>query len=578
MRMVFQYLRPYYGRMILGLIIKILGTLADLGLSWVMAFIIDDIIPLGRVSLILIWGGVMLLLAVAARTGNIVANRKASKVARDTVERIRHDTFEKIGNLSGAQVDRFTMPSLISRLTTDSYNIHQMIGMMQRLGVRGPIILVGGTVLTATLEPVLTLVLIGIMPILAFVVFTISRRGIPLYGRVQKSVDRMVQTVRENIAGIRVIKALSKTEYEKSRFEAVNEELVGRELKAGSVMAASSPLMNLLLNLGLTGIVIVGAFRVNAGASEPGKIVAFLSYFTMILNAVMSINRIFIIFSKSSASADRIRQVLDAPQELIQEKTEEIEGDDYIVFDHVTFGYHTKTHKESSKEAVCVEDINFRLKKGESLGIIGATGSGKTTIINLLMRFYDVDFGEVRVNGRNVKGYTLQTLRSMFGVVFQNDVIFADTLYENISFGRDIPPERVKEAAADARAADFIEDMEGGYEYRAAIKGANLSGGQKQRVLIARALAAKPDILVLDDSSSALDYKTDAALRLAIGKNYSDSTLITVAQRVSSIMQHDHILVLEDGRTLGYGTHEELLTFCPVYREIYESQMGSEVA
>ena len=578
MRMVFQYLRPYYGRMILGLIIKILGTLADLGLPWVMAFIIDDIIPLGRVSLILIWGGVMLLLAVAARTGNIVANRKASKVARDTVERIRHDTFEKIGNLSGAQVDRFTMPSLISRLTTDSYNIHQMIGMMQRLGVRGPIILVGGTVLTATLEPVLTLVLIGIMPILAFVVFTISRRGIPLYGRVQKSVDRMVQTVRENIAGIRVIKALSKTEYEKSRFEAVNEELVGRELKAGSVMAASSPLMNLLLNLGLTGIVIVGAFRVNAGASEPGKIVAFLSYFTMILNAVMSINRIFIIFSKSSASADRIREVLDAPQELIQEKTEEIEGDDYIVFDHVTFGYHTKTHKESSKEAVCVEDINFRLKKGESLGIIGATGSGKTTIINLLMRFYDVDFGEVRVNGRNVKGYTLQTLRSMFGVVFQNDVIFADTLYENISFGRDIPPERVKEAAADARAADFIEDMEGGYEYRAAIKGANLSGGQKQRVLIARALAAKPDILVLDDSSSALDYKTDAALRLAIGKNYSDSTLITVAQRVSSIMQHDHILVLEDGRTLGYGTHEELLTSCPVYREIYESQMGSEVA
>ena len=578
MRMVFQYLRPYYGRMILGLIIKILGTLADLGLPWVMAFIIDDIIPLGRVSLILIWGGVMLLLAVAARTGNIVANRKASKVARDTVERIRHDTFEKIGNLSGAQVDRFTMPSLISRLTTDSYNIHQMIGMMQRLGVRGPIILVGGTVLTATLEPVLTLVLIGIMPILAFVVFTISRRGIPLYGRVQKSVDRMVQTVRENIAGIRVIKALSKTEYEKSRFEAVNEELVGRELKAGSVMAASSPLMNLLLNLGLTGIVIVGAFRVNAGASEPGKIVACLSYFTMILNAVMSINRIFIIFSKSSASADRIREVLDAPQELIQEKTEEIEGDDYIVFDHVTFGYHTKTHKESSKEAVCVEDINFRLKKGESLGIIGATGSGKTTIINLLMRFYDVDFGEVRVNGRNVKGYTLQTLRSMFGVVFQNDVIFADTLYENISFGRDIPPERVKEAAADARAADFIEDMEGGYEYRAAIKGANLSGGQKQRVLIARALAAKPDILVLDDSSSALDYKTDAALRLAIGKNYSDSTLITVAQRVSSIMQHDHILVLEDGRTLGYGTHEELLTSCPVYREIYESQMGSEVA
>ncbi|MBO5197382.1 MAG: ABC transporter ATP-binding protein [Lachnospiraceae bacterium] len=579
MKMVFRYLRPYYGRMAVGLIIKILGTFADLGLPWVLAFILDDVIPTGKISLILAWGGVMLLLALAARVGNITANRKAAKVARDTVERLRHDTFEKIGKLSGTQVDRLTIPSLISRLTSDSYNIHQMIGMMQRLGARGPIILVGGTILTATLEPVLTLVLIAIMPILAFVVFTISRKGIPMYGQVQKSVDRMVQTVRENISGIRVIKALSKTEYEKGRFEEVNAELVGKELRAGSVMAASSPLMNLLLNLGLTGIIVVGAFRVNAGASEPGKIVAFLSYFTMILNAVMSINRIFIIFSKSSASASRINEILSAPDELLQETVENVYGDEYIVFDHVTFGYHTKEHKgEDKQDAICVEDICFRLKKGESLGIIGATGSGKTTILNLLMRFYDTDSGEIRVDGRNIKGYSLQELRSKFGVVFQNDVIFADTLYENISFGRDIPLERVKEAAADAKAANFIEEKEGGYEYRAAIKGANLSGGQKQRVLIARALAAHPEILILDDSSSALDYKTDAALRGAIRANYADTTLITVAQRISSIMQHDHILVLEDGRTIGYGSHEELLADCPVYREIYESQMGSEVA
>lgn len=254
---VFRYLKPYYGQMTRGLIIKIAGTFADLGLPWVLAYILDDIIPYGKVSYILFWGGIMVLLAIAARMLNIIANRMASKVAKNSVQAIRHDTFERITNLSGAQVDQFTVPSLISRMTTDTYNVHQVIGMMQRLGVRAPIILVGGIVLTSTLDPVLTLILVATLPLLGLLVYLISKKGIPMYTKVQASVDKMVQTIRENISGIRVIKALSKTEYEIQRFRKVNDEVIGNEIKAASIMALSSPIMNLILNTGLAIVVII---------------------------------------------------------------------------------------------------------------------------------------------------------------------------------------------------------------------------------------------------------------------------------------------------------------------------------
>ncbi len=571
MERVFRYLKPYYGQMTLGLIIKIAGTFTDLGLPWVLAFILDDIIPYGEVSYILFWGGIMVVLAIAARILNIIANRMASRVARDSVQIIRHDTFERITNLSGAQVDMFTVPSLISRMTTDTYNVHQVIGMMQRLGVRAPIILVGGIVLTATLDPVLTLILVAILPLLGLLVYLVSKRGIPMYTKVQTSVDKMVQTIRENISGIRVIKALSKTEYEKQRFRHVNDELIGNEIKAASIMALSSPIMNLLLNTGLAIVVIVGAFRVNSGVTQPGKIVAFLSYFTMILNAMMMVTRLFINYSKASASAKRLKEVLDAGEDLIVtpiEITKEQEQK-YLAFENVSFSY------ENDKEKLSLKNISFDLRKGETLGIIGATGSGKTTLIQLLMRFYDITEGQIILEGKDIRSIPLRQLREKFGVTFQNDVIFADTIFENISFGRNLSMEQVIEASEDACAYDFIMGKENGFSYEAAIKGGNLSGGQKQRLYISRALANHPKFLILDDSSSALDYKTDAMLRQAIRTNYQDTTIIMIAQRISSIMQSDHILVLEEGEMLGYGTHEELLKDCEVYHEIYESQMGS---
>lgn len=566
--------------MLRGFLVKILGTFADLGLPWVLAYILDDVVPLGRVSLVLWWGVVMFFLAVAARLLNIRANRMASKVARDTIEEVRHDLFHKIMYLSGNQTDRIGIPSLISRLTADSYNVHSMIGRVQRIGVRAPIILMGGILITFTLEPVLTLVLIATLPLLSVLVYRVSKKGIPLYTKVSQSVDGVVRIMRENINGIRVVKALSKTDYEYGRFKEQNGELAEHEFKAGITMALSGPMMNLILNLGLTAIVVVGAYRVNAGASMPGRIVAFLSYFTMILHAMMAITRVFVDISKAAASANRIGLVLSEGDELLvrAREADKLSGEDAteipprIEFLNVSFGYHAASGGE---DKLCLKNLNFRIMPGESLGILGATGSGKSTVINLLMRFYDVNSGSVRVDGRDVREYTPKELREKFAVVFQNDTVFHDSIMENICFGREIGEEEVMAAAKDACAYDFIMEKEDGFLSEAAIGGANLSGGQKQRLLITRALAGKPEILVLDDSSSALDYKTDAKLRRAIRKHYAGTNIVMVAQRVSSLMGLDHILVLEDGEAIGYGGHEELLKDCEVYREIYEVQMGS---
>lgn len=580
MRYVITYLKPYLSSMSFGFLLKIIGTFTDLGLPWVLAYIIDDVIPTEKISLIFFWGGIMLVLALITRIFNVLANRSAAHTSKCSIENLGHDLFYKINHLSGSQIDKFTIPSLISRMTSDIYNIHRMFNVMQRLGVRAPLLLIGGIIITSTLDPVLALVLTAVLPFIGFIVFFISRHGIPLYDKVQHATDDMVRTVRESITGIRIIKSLSKTKYEKKHFGAKNDQVVSKEWKAGKTMAASSPVINLFLNLGLTAVIIVGAYRINAGSTEPGKIVAFLSYFTIILNAVIAMTRIFVVYSKASASAARIAEVLNTKEDLAVlseseinaklsiESPKNVKSQNHIEFSHVTFHYH-----EAGENSL--DDISFKLKSGESLGIIGSTGSGKTTIVNLLMRFYDVSKGSIRIHGKDIRTMPLQELRSMFGAAFQNDIIFQDSIFENINFGRELSREDVSYAAMNACASSFINTLDEGYDYSAAIKGANLSGGQKQRLYISRALAGHPEILVLDDSSSALDYKTDAALRKAINANYNGITNITITQRISSILHMDHILVLEDGKTLGYGTHDELLKTCEVYREIYESQMGS---
>lgn len=569
------YLKPYYGRMVVGFGIKFTGTVMDLLLPWTLAHMIDWVIPTGRQREILLWGGFMVVCSVLAVVFNIMANRMASRVASDTIYTVRGDLFAKVMYLSHEEGDRITRPSLISRLTSDTYYVHQMLARVQRLGVRAPILLLGGLAMTLILDPVLACVLLAVMPLLAVVVVAVSKKGIPLFAALQDSVDRFVRLVREDITGIRVIKALSKEDYERARCDKINREMTDAEQRATMTTAVSNPAMNIFLNLGLVGVIIVGAYRVNAGTSQVGVILAFMTYFTIILNAMMSISRMFVMISKATASADRIDQVLGCRDErdllkALKEKDETCRDSEerrvpHIEFDHVSFSYN--------KNQPNLSDISFRLMRGETLGIIGSTGSGKTTVINLLMGFYRPDQGTIRIDGQDISDMDMGDLRRRFGTVFQNDVIFENTIFENITMGREMSREQVEHAVRHAMAQEFVAEK-GGLDQQLDIRGANLSGGQKQRLLIARALAGSPQILILDDSSSALDYKTDAALRQELREHFQNTTCIVIAQRVSSVMSADHILVLEEGQAIGYGTHEQLMECCPVYREIGSSQMG----
>lgn len=552
----------------MGVFIKFFGTIMELMIPWILSYILDNVVPTKDRRMIFFWGIMMIACSLAAVVGNILANRVAASVARDTTRSVRHDLFKKISYLSCRQIDYFSIPTLESRLTTDTYNVNQVIGMMQRLGIRAPILLIGGICITMTMEPVLTLVMISVLPFITLVVWLVSRKGIPMYTYLQQGVDILVRTVRENISGIRVIKALSKTEEEKQHFADVNNEVVRRETRATIIMGITNPMMNLLLNVGLTLVIAVGAYRVNAGMTQPGTIIAFLSYFTIILNAMLSVTRMFVMYSRGSASAQRIYEVLNTEEDLQLTNEEAVEEDDHIVFEDVCFSYKGKSDNLSH--------ISFRLKKGETLGIIGPTGAGKTTIINLLMRLYEKKSGSIRIQGRPVGTIPPEELHTKFGVVFQNDVLFADTIHENIDFGRKLPEERIMQAAKCAQAMEFIDGLPEKMDHMVTARGTNLSGGQKQRVLLSRALAGDSEILILDDSSSALDYKTDSMLRQALRENYAGITTIVIAQRVSSILHADHILVLEEGKEIGYGTHEELMESCALYREISESQMGGD--
>ena len=568
MKHILSYIRPFVGKMMIGFSIKFIGTIMDLFLPMLLSIILDDIVPTGDKRAIFFCGGLMIVCSVIAILGNIGANRMAARVARDTTEKIRNDLFRRISYLSARQLDEFTVPSLESRLTSDTYNIHQMVGMFQRLGVRAPLLLIGGIIVAASLEPVLTLVLVAILPFISFFVYFISRRGIPLYNNQQLETDNMTRVVRENAQGVRIIKALCKENAEKERFDEANLALNRAEKKAAFNMALTSPLMNLFMNFGLVAVILVGAYRVNTGASGAGAIIAFMTYFTLILNAMMSVTRMFIMASKGIASANRIGEVLDTPQDMTADESfAGKKGGHKIEFDHVNFSYNGVKNNLS--------DISFTLEKGQTLGIIGPTGAGKTTLIALLMRQYDVTEGCVRIDGVDVRAMDRADISKKFGAAFQNDFLFADTIRSNIDFGRGLTDEQIMTAAKHAQAEAFIHEKEGGLDYELTIKGANLSGGQKQRVILSRALAGMPEILVLDDSSSALDYATDARLRQALRDNYDgQTTSVIVAQRVSSIKHADLILVLEDGRITGSGTHEELLANCPLYREISDSQMG----
>lgn len=565
MKRTLSYLKPYSGGLALGMTVKIVGSAAELVLPYILSYIIDELTPLKDSGRIYLMGGVMLFFALVALGGNIWANRLSAKVAGNMTHDIRYDLFKKTSYLKCRQVDEVTVPSLISRLTSDTYYVNQMVARTMRMGVRAPILLLGGLVFCFLLNVRLALVLLAVVPVVAVPMWLITRKSIPMYSAVQRRGDNMVRSVQEDITGIRVIKALSKTEYEDKKFEGVAGDLASTEFKAQRIMSLTNPLTSLILNLGLVGVIVAGAYF----SSEPGDITGFLTYFTIVLNAMLGISKIFVIISRGAASSERIERVLELDErETVEERPA---GDDRyaIQFKNVSFSYNGKEDN--------LYNISFALKRGQSLGIIGATGCGKSTIINLLMRFYDVNSGAVYVGGEDVRSVPADKLREKFGAVFQNDFLMAASVRENIDYGRNLTDEQIERAADCAQAREFIEGLSGGLDYDLAQKAGNLSGGQKQRLLIARALAGDPEIIVLDDSSSALDYATDSALRRAIAREYASATKVIVAQRVSSVKNCDLIMVLDDGKIDGLGTHDELMASCAEYRSIAKTQMGVAV-
>lgn len=568
MKRVFDYLKPYKINLVIGLSVKSSATLMELFLPFLLAYIIDTIIPTKNIPLVIIFGFAMLVSSVLAFFGNVWANRLAARISTDAIECLRNDTYEKILSFTNKTTDTFTIPSLISRMTTDTYHIYRMFNVIQRIGIRAPIILLGSLSMMLLIDTSLALVLMALLPVITFVVLFISKLGIPYYDRLQSSLDQLVRVVRENIAGIRIIKALAKEQQEKMKFNHINEDVSLKEKKAGYLVASLNPAMNLLLNLGLVIIVFYGANRVSAGTSSTGSIIAFLSYFTLILNSLLALNRIFLLISRANASSNRITQILDINEQYQTTEDQTFSVGNAIDFKDVSFSYNGIKND--------LEHISFAIPHKTTFGIIGATGSGKSTIAQLLLRFYDIASGQILIDGKDIRSYSINDLRAKFGVVFQNDSLFSFSVKENIEFGREVDFDQVLEAANLAQAQSFIEQLSNQYDEKVLRLGANFSGGQRQRMLIARALANAPEIIILDDASSALDYKTDAELRQAIKTHYQ-STTILIAQRVSTVLHADQICVLEDGKIVGLGNHKELIEHCPAYKELVELQLG-EVA
>jgi len=567
---IFSYIRPYVLTILLTLGIKFTATLLELMIPRLMEYILSSGVSTAKAGDYgIIWyaGVGMVLCAGAALAFNILANRMSAITAGKITRTLRHDLFQKLEGLSSSQMDKLTTSSAVSRLTSDTYNVNQLLARLQRIGIRAPILLIGGIVMALSMDATLSLILLGTLPIISVTVLLVTKKTVPLFTKTQDIQDQIVQVCQENITGIRVIKALSKTEHERQRFNSVNEAHNATALKAALINNITGPVTNMTMNLGLTLVVLIGAFRVNSGHTSPTVIVALLQYFTMILTSTMAITRVFIMWNKGEASARRIADVLELPQDLLVEPVTDAPAPNapHIQFSNVSFSY-TGVGKN-------LDNLNFSLERGQTLGIWGATGSGKSTILNLLLRLYDVTEGQILLDGQDIRTIPYEDLRKKFGVVFQNDFITEGTIAHNISFFRELPPEKL-EVAAQCAQAEFIAEKEGQMEAEVVVRGNNLSGGQKQRLLIARALAADPEILILDDASSALDYQTDANLRRALRENFRNTTTVVVAQRVSSLRHADLILVLEDGAVIGAGTHDALMDSCEEYRIIAQTQMG----
>jgi ATP-binding cassette subfamily B protein len=470
------------------------------------------------------------------------------------------------------EFDKFGSSTLITRTTNDIVQIQNVTIMIFNMMVRAPLMCAGGIILALSKDKSLTLLLVAAVPFIVLIVFLVAKFVVPLFRQVQKKIDKVNLIVRENLTGIRVIRAFNREKLEKDKFSEANKDLTGTYIKVNRIMAFLMPVMMMIMNLMMVAILWFGALRIDSGEMDLGALVAFLQYAMQIMFALVMMTIMFVMIPRAQAAADRINQVLVTDPEIVDaEKTRSDETErGYVEFKNVTFRYF-------GAEEPALRNITFDVRPGETTAIIGGTGSGKTTLINLIPRFYDVESGEVLVDGVNVREISQDHLRGKIGFVPQKAVLFTGTISDNLRYGKkDATDEEIRHAAETAQASGFIGEMKEGYDTLLSEGGLNLSGGQKQRLSIARALIRRPEIYVFDDSFSALDFKTDARLRAALRKETGDATVIIVAQRVGSIMDADRIIVLDDGRVAGIGTHKSLLKTCEVYREIVSSQLSEE--
>ncbi|MBQ4900183.1 ABC transporter ATP-binding protein [Paenibacillus sp. Marseille-P2973] len=568
------YLKAYKKESILGPLFKLLEAILELLLPTIVALIVNHGIGNRDTSYVMKMGGLMVIMSLLGFGSSLICQHYAARASQGFGTTLRNKLFKHVSTLSFAELDRFGTPSLINRITNDVNQMQVAVAMLIRLVIRAPFICIGAIIMAMLLDFRLSLVLIAAAPVFAVILYLIITKSAPLYRLYQKKLDKVALVLSENLSGVRVIRAFAKRQAEKKRFREASDDITATAIRVGRVSALLSPVTTLVVNAAIIAVLWVGGIHIHAGTLSSGEIIAFINYATQILLALIVVSNLIILFTKAASSAARINEVLDTtasvtnpehPLNLSQASKPEIPA---IVFDHVTFGYNATGEP-------ALKDVSVAIHRGETVGIIGGTGSGKSTFVNLIPRFYDVMSGEIRVDGVNVKDYDLSDLRSKIGVVPQKALLFSGTIADNIRMGAEHASEdQVKRAAAVAQADEFIAKLPDGYGTLVSRGGINLSGGQKQRLTIARAVAANPEILILDDASSALDFATDAALRRSLKEYSLGMTVLLVSQRVSTIRQADHIIVLEDGRIAGIGTHEQLRQDCEAYREICASQLS----
>ncbi len=572
MKKLFRFLKPYWIFAVISPLMMMGEVFADLMQPKLMSGIVDRGLENGDMGYVIRTGILMLVIVLVGGFFGVCCAYTAARAAQSFGKDLRVHAYKKVMSLSIEQTDDFTTGSLVTRMTNDIAMVVEFVEMLLRMCVRAPMFFIGGALMMLTLDLSFGVVLACALPVMIIMVTFILMKATPLFSVVQKKLDKVNSVVQENVGGARVVKAYGQEEYEIKRFEGVNGELRDTNFKVLKIMALFGPVITLVMNFAVIAIIYIGGFQIhieNAGMST-GSIMAAISYVTQILMSVMMVSMMFQSVSRAMASAKRINEVIEADPVIEGGNVTEGTGKATIEFQNVSFRY-PGTHGDP-----VLRDINLKINQGETLAIIGATGCGKTSLVNLLPRFYDATEGTVLFDGVDVKEYDLTVLREKIGYVMQKSELFSDTVANNIRWGNpEATMEEIKEAASIAQAADFIEGFNEQYDTFIAEKGASLSGGQKQRVSIARAMLRKPEVLILDDSTSALDLVTEGKLQRALKEKLDDTTIIMIAQRIASVKQADRIAVLEEGTILHCGTHEELLQCSETYRDIYDSQMKS---